>query len=318
MIPEPNALLEFVVGLLVPFLATAAPAELARRAAEETIDAYKATGPEQLVTVSRLVTFAFAALDNIRLSMPPELDLPMKLKLRGNAGTLDRASHRASAVLDRQRQAAPPVQRDEAEVLAALAEAQQAVRAAQEAQHAACQAPESQHAVHHSQEAQLAVRQARKPQSQAPDQPAARPTQPYGPAPSAPHHDDVAWATAMTQVATEFTAELPAMPHAQQQAQLARIAALAHVSGALAKGEAPPRKARLLHSTTLERLPFAPTPRADRHAAQPQAAALNRVAGTPTAGPGPLEVIPTQPPGDVHRLADHEQPRHGVGPQRPR
>jgi hypothetical protein len=204
MLEPANLLLEFVVGLLIPFLPTDQPA-LARRAAEETIAAYKAQGPDQLVTVGRLVTFALAALDTLRLSTPPDLSLTLKLKLRRNAGTLNLASERANATLERQRQATP--QRDATETRAALAQARHEVR-------------------------------------QAHAEPTASPPSPQ----------DLTWATAMSQVAAEFTAELPTLPQPRRDAHLARIAALSTVSDALTNGQAPPRKARLLTSTALGRV----------------------------------------------------------------
>ncbi|HET6306839.1 MAG TPA: hypothetical protein VFG12_06615, partial [Rhodopila sp.] len=74
------------------------------------------------------------------------------------------------------------------------------------------------------------------------------------PAATAPSPQDLTWADAMTQVAAEFTAELPTLPQPQRDAHLARIAALATVSDALASGRAPPRRTRLLHTTALGRL----------------------------------------------------------------
>ena len=64
-------------------------------------------------------------------------------------------------------------------------------------------------------------------------------------------HTDLAWASAMTGVAAEYTAELPHLTPAQRQTHLARIGALTEISTMLGAGEAPPLKSRLLASTTL-------------------------------------------------------------------
>lgn len=143
MLTPANLLLEFVLSLLVPFLATGplTDAALARRAAEDTIAAYKAAGQDQLVTIAQLVAFALAALDNLRLSMPADLSLSMKLKLRGNAGTLNRASLHATAALDRQRRDIPPPQRDQQQVLASLEAAKTVVQQALAAQALATATP---------------------------------------------------------------------------------------------------------------------------------------------------------------------------------
>jgi hypothetical protein len=63
---------------------------------------------------------------------------------------------------------------------------------------------------------------------------------------------DVAWAAAMTGVAAEYTAELPNLTPAERSVQLARIAALSKIATSLGNGTAPPLKARLLGSTTMQ------------------------------------------------------------------
>jgi hypothetical protein len=86
--PPPNLLMEFILSLLTPFLMTGGitDIDLARRATAETIAAYKVTGQDQLVTIAQIIAFALTSLDNLRLSLPQDLSLSMKLKLRGNAG----------------------------------------------------------------------------------------------------------------------------------------------------------------------------------------------------------------------------------------
>jgi hypothetical protein len=104
-----DLLMGFVVSLLTPFLMSGGitDAGLARRAAEETIAAYRAAGQDQIVSIAQIVGFALTSLDNLRLSLPAELSLSMKLKLRGNANALSRSSRHATATLDRQRRDAP-------------------------------------------------------------------------------------------------------------------------------------------------------------------------------------------------------------------
>ena len=175
-----NPMLELVLNLLTPFLIAAGLSDpaLARQTAKETIAAYKA--PDQLLTVAQITTFALAAIDNLRLSLPEDLSLSMKLKLRGNANALNRASQKATASLE-----------------------------------------------------------TKKPQAPA-DPPAPTPSQ------------DLAWAAVMTDVATEYTAELPNLSPTQRHTHLARIAALSDTAHALGSGKAPPLKARLLGSTAIQ------------------------------------------------------------------
>jgi hypothetical protein len=202
---QPAGLLTgFVVSLLVPFLMAGGitDIDLARRAAAETIAAYKAGGQDQLVTIAQTVAFALASLDNLRLSMPDELSLSMKLKLRGNANALNRSSRDATTTLDSQRrdtQAEP----DPTELLAALEDAKTVVQQAQ--------------------------------------------TTPL----ATDREIDLSWASAMTDIAAEFSAELPNLQPAQRRTHLARIGALSEIARTLGRGDAPPLKARLLGGTSL-------------------------------------------------------------------
>jgi len=177
-------MLELVLNLLTPFLIAGGLTDptLARQAAAETIAAYNA--PDQPLTVAQIITFALAAIDNLRLSLPEDVSLSMKLKLRGNANALNRASQKAAASLE-----------------------------------------------------------TTKPQTPA-DPPTATPTQ----------SQDQAWAAAMTDVATEYTAKLANLPPAQHRTQRARIDALSDTAHALNTGKAPPFKARLLGGTAMQQI----------------------------------------------------------------
>jgi hypothetical protein len=62
---------------------------------------------------------------------------------------------------------------------------------------------------------------------------------------------DKAWASAMTDVAGEFQAELASLPESQKTQHLARIKALTRTATELASGKAPSMKDRLKASTAL-------------------------------------------------------------------
>jgi len=93
-------LLAFILSVLTPFLGAGSLA-----AATQAIAAYKASGPDQLISVAQIVAFALASLDSIRLSATGDPSVSMKLRLRGNANALTRTTHRATAILENQRQA---------------------------------------------------------------------------------------------------------------------------------------------------------------------------------------------------------------------
>jgi hypothetical protein len=205
---QPAGLLTgFVVSLLVPFLMAGGITDIdvARRAAAETIAAYKAGGQDEIVTIAQTVAFALASLDNLRLSMQADLSLSMKLKLRGNANALNRSSRDATTTLDSQRRDTPAAEPDPTELRAALETAKTVVQQAQTTPHAA---------------------------------------NPTG------REIDLSWASAMTDVAAEFSAELPNLQPAQRRTHLARIGALSEIARTLGRGDAPPLKARLLGGTS--------------------------------------------------------------------
>ena len=250
-----DRLMPFLLAVLIPFLTAGGipDPDLARLAATETIAAYQAAGSSQLVTVAQIVAFALASLENLRLSAPQDLSLSMKLKLRGNATALNRVSQQATAALDAQRRDPPAAAPDPTEILASLAAAKAVVRQAR-----LRLPPETAKQVdlpteaatqrdlpgETSAQADLPA-EAAKPEAAKPElAPASKPTANVTQA-------DLAWAAAMTDVATRYSTELPNLPPAQQQPHLARIRALTNIAAMLGKGEAPPLKARLLGSTAL-------------------------------------------------------------------
>jgi hypothetical protein len=55
----------------------------------------------------------------------------------------------------------------------------------------------------------------------------------------------------MTDIATEFTAEIQILAPGQRRVHLRRIGALATIASMLGQGTAPPLKARLLNTTAM-------------------------------------------------------------------
>jgi hypothetical protein len=206
-----DLLMGFVLNLLTPFLIAGGITDPAL-ARQAAEQAIAEAGNHQLLTTTQIVAFTLTALDNLRLSLPRDLSLSMKLKLRSNANALNRASQKATATLQTQPRDPCAPEPDPAEILASLETAKTALRQAQ----------------------------------------TVPPTQPTNkPAPTENRQTDLAWAAAMTEIATEYTAALPNMPKAQHRTHLARVGALSHVANLLGTGQAPPLKARLLRSTAM-------------------------------------------------------------------
>ena len=230
--PTQSHLLPFIISLLTPLLTAGGITDLnlARLAAQETIDAYRAGGQQELLTISQVVAFALTALDNLRLSMPAELSLSMKLKLRGNANALNRAARDATQLLQKS--------------------------------HHQPEAPES------SLAEQAAIARASEPQPEDPAEPVepVEPTQaepirteiPQAapPANCTTPRDRLHWADAMQAEAAKLKAQAAITSATQRKSNLLWIDVLSDVAGRLRQGNDPiaapaQSKASLLRTTIL-------------------------------------------------------------------
>lgn len=96
-----DCILGNILGFMLPFLTSAAGnADLARAAIKELIDAYQASSATELDLVGRIIGFSVAAMDNLRLSMAPDLPPAKVLRYRSNAVTLSRSSDQALKILE--------------------------------------------------------------------------------------------------------------------------------------------------------------------------------------------------------------------------
>ena len=99
-----SPLMTFILAALSSMMApTLSDLALARLAAREAIDLYQARPRHELMTIGQIVAFAVTALDTLRLSMPDDLSLSMKLRLRGNANALNRSSRDCTLLLEKAR-----------------------------------------------------------------------------------------------------------------------------------------------------------------------------------------------------------------------
>jgi hypothetical protein len=96
-----DCILGNILGFMLPFFLVSAgeDAGLARAAIKELIGAYQATTPTELDLVGRIIGFSVAAMDNLRLSMAPDLSATKILRYRSNAVTLSRSSDQALKIL---------------------------------------------------------------------------------------------------------------------------------------------------------------------------------------------------------------------------
>jgi hypothetical protein len=192
---------------------------LARAAAIETLNAYRITSHRSLITAAKIIAFELAALGSLSQSMAEDISIPLALRLRANANSMDRAADRNRAALENEERAAAVTARTshltEEAAAASVAEAQRAVRDAKA--------------------------RARSGQPPVPPSPAVPPTMPPALAaqfrnPTTEQQWQAAWAEAMADVAAEFTADLSKLPPAERAAEMIRIQSLTEAAKALASG----------------------------------------------------------------------------------
>ena len=97
--PRPNPsdiLMNLIVTLLTPmFLGVTADIALARMAATETINAYRAQNLADLIAIAQIIAYGLAALGSLSLSMADDLSLSMTLRLRNNANACSRSAEQS-------------------------------------------------------------------------------------------------------------------------------------------------------------------------------------------------------------------------------
>jgi hypothetical protein len=139
--PPPNLLLTLIITLLTPmFLCAGGPdIALARQAAAETVNAYRARDPVSLFTIAKIIAFEFATLSSLSLSMADDVSLSLTLRLRGNANSMDRAAERNQLALEQHRIPAGATHLTEDSVAASVAEVQTLIQQSRASLQAASQ-----------------------------------------------------------------------------------------------------------------------------------------------------------------------------------
>jgi hypothetical protein len=89
-----DILMNLIATLLAPMFlgVTGGNVALARMAAIETINAYRAQNLADLIAIAQIIAYGLAALGSLSLSMADDLSLSMTLRLRGNANACTRSA----------------------------------------------------------------------------------------------------------------------------------------------------------------------------------------------------------------------------------
>ena len=96
-----DCIFENILGFMLPFLLAAAGgnAESARAALHDLARAYTASTATELELVGRILGFSIVAMDNLRLSMTPDMPDTKILRYRANAVALSRAGDQCRKIL---------------------------------------------------------------------------------------------------------------------------------------------------------------------------------------------------------------------------
>lgn len=217
-IPPANILLTLVVALLAPMFLGVCGGDIAfaRAAALETVNDYRAQNRAGLLAVALIVAYGLAALGSLSLSMADDIAPSMALRLRGNANALNRSAEQNRQALKRSladdADQAPYPGMTETGILALDDEnfsADVVIAGVAAAQKLAADA---------------------RPRTQ--DKPAPAPAAPT----TAEQQSRAMWASAMAQVAGDFTADLATLRPDQRRSASIRAAALTSSASALLSG----------------------------------------------------------------------------------
>jgi hypothetical protein len=219
---HPSAiLLNVLIALLAPVFICGSGGDiaLARMAAFETINGYRARNHADLIAVAQIVAFGLAALGSLSLSMADDLSLSMILRLRGNAVALNRSA-------DQNRRA-----------LRESHASDQGPLETREPEYRQPPEPFLTPAAEQLLAAESAARLNNHPKSAA--------TEPAAPAPDPA--DQTTWATETCRAASEINATLPNLPPAERWAASMQADILTSYSSELLPGTPPPPTPNIAH-----------------------------------------------------------------------
>jgi hypothetical protein len=91
-----DVFMDLIVTCLAPMFLAAAGGDLnvARAAAIETINAHNPRNQADLLPIAQIIAFGLAVLGSVSLSMAERIPIPLILRLRGQAASLNRAAER--------------------------------------------------------------------------------------------------------------------------------------------------------------------------------------------------------------------------------
>ncbi len=100
-IRHPDVLMHLIAASLMPIFSTVTDGDPVRAQAAviETINAYGPNNPADLLPIAQIIAFGLAVLSSISLSMAENIPIPLILRLRGNAASLNRGAEQCRHAL---------------------------------------------------------------------------------------------------------------------------------------------------------------------------------------------------------------------------
>ena len=261
-----DILLNLIVLILAPIFLTAAEGNIAfaRMAAVETIEAYRARNPVDLIAIAQIIVGGLAALGSLSLSMTEDLPVAMILRLRSNANALNRVVERNRRAIKEARLETseaegaegvafnPEDATYEAEVIASVAVTQK-LAAETQARSTATEPPAAEPPATQPASAEpasnlapalarapaLSPTTAPKPGATAQPIAATVPMQARAIPPMTNRERQMVWGRGMAEVAAEYTASLPGLPPIERRNASLRAAVLSSTANALLCGTLP-------------------------------------------------------------------------------
>lgn len=114
-IPNPaETFMQLIVAFLAPMFLSVSGGDinLAQAAAREAVAAYRGRHQPDLLSIAQIVAFGLTTLSSLSLSMRNDLSLPMMLRLRANAASLNRAAEQCRRALRQSASAEPTAHQD--------------------------------------------------------------------------------------------------------------------------------------------------------------------------------------------------------------
>ena len=236
-VPNPHPS-DILMNLIATFLApmflgvTGGDIGLARMAATETVNAYRAQNLADLIAIAQIIAYGLAALGSLSLSMADEISLSMTLRLRANANACSRSAEQNRRALSQcfgdnaipyrttaaaKPETPPPIPADRTPTKAEVFLNDAAANMLAAESEARLRDPEP------------AVAQTQLPTS-------ARALAPTTTSTQAEKRNQEMWAIVMAKKAGDLTASIPNLPQAERKAASIRAAALSSTAHQLLTG----------------------------------------------------------------------------------